>query len=272
MAKMIKGSSPKISIIIPSFNAVDYIERSIRSIIEQSYPNLEIFIKDGASRDGTVGIIKHYADKYPEIIKWQSSKDRGQADAINTGMKKSTGEILSYLNADDVFKPKTLQIVGNYFLSHPDTAWICGKGDIIDEDEKLVRGWITAYKNFWLKNYSFNTLLIINYISQMGVFFRKKAFSKIGPFDAKQYYCLDYDYWLRLGREFKPGIIDEYLGSFRIVPSAKSSTGFIKQFKDEYNIAKKYTKSPMILFFHKVHSRLIILIYSLLRIFSNDKI
>lgn len=271
MAQMIKGGLPKISIIIPSFNAADYIERSIRSIVEQSYPNLEIFIKDGTSKDGTVSIIKHYASKYPKIIKWQSSKDRGQADAINTGIKQSTGEILAYLNADDVFKPKTLQIVGSYFLKHPEVTWIYGKGDIIDADDKPIRGWITAYKNFWLKNYSLNTLLIINYISQMTVFFRKKAFNDAGPFDIKQHYCLDYDYWLRLGKKFKPGIIDEYLGSFRIVPFAKSSTGFTKQFKDEYNVAEKHTKNPLILLFHKVHYQLIIFIYRLLKIFAPVK-
>ena len=95
---------PRISIVMPCLNCVDYIERSIRSCVEQDYQNIELFIKDGGSTDGTVDVIKFYAQKYPKIIKWISVKDKGQSDAINFGMKKVSGEICTYLNADDVYK------------------------------------------------------------------------------------------------------------------------------------------------------------------------
>src|SRR3989344_6933690 len=94
-AKIIKY--PKISIVIPSYNAVQYIEHTLRSILDQKYPSLEIIVQDGGSTDGTLNIIKKYAKKYPRILKFESKKDKGQADAINKGMKKTTGEIVTYI-------------------------------------------------------------------------------------------------------------------------------------------------------------------------------
>lgn len=256
---------PKISVVMPSFNSVDFIERSIRSVVEQDYSNTELFIKDGGSDDGTIEIIKRYSKKYPRIIKWQSRKDKGQTDAINIGMKKISGDILTYLNADDVYMEGSLKKVGEYFHKNPKTMWVYGKCNIIDGYDKEIRPWITQYKNFWMRNYSYITLLVLNYISQMGVFWRKEASEKIGSFDSIQHYVMDYDYWLRLGEKYKPGFINEYLASFRIVPQTKSSTGFIKQFQDEYKIAKKHTENSLILALHTLHNKLIIFVYSLLR-------
>lgn len=234
-------------------------------MIEQDYSNLELFIKDGGSKDGTVEIIKHYANKYPKKIKWISSKDSGQTAAINYGMGHVSGEILGYLNADDIYKKGALKAVGEYFSNYPNVMWAYGKSDIIDGDDRPIRGWITNYKNFWLANYSFTTLLILNYISQMSCFFRREAYQKIGDFDEKQFYVMDYDYWLRLGEFYRAGVINKYLSSFRIVSTTKSSTGFIKQFRDEYEIAKKHTSSKIILFLHYLHYRMIVFIYSVLK-------
>lgn len=257
---------------MPVFNAANYIERAIRSIVEQDYPSKELFIKDGGSEDGTIEIIKHYAKKYPSIIKWTTGKDKGQTDAINLGMKKVTGEILAYLNADDVYRPNSFKKVAETFEKDKDLMWVYGKCDIIDADDKLIRGWITSYKNFWLQNFSLSTLLILNYISQMGAFFKRMAYEKIGQFDEKQYFVMDYDYWLRLGKHYKPGIIDTYLASFRIIPSAKSSKGFIKQFHDEYAVAKKHTNNQLLLFLHQVHFRMIIAAYTIMRTLHSVKL
>lgn len=264
-----KSSNQKISIVMPVFNTVDFIERSIKSVVLQEYPNKELFIKDGGSTDGTVDIIKHYALKYPKIIKWVSKKDKGQTDAINYGMKKVNGDILAYLNADDIYKPEALSKVAEYFSKNTEVMWAYGKADIINRDDEQVRGWITSYKNFWLSNYSYRTLLILNYISQMACFWRKKAFNEIGEFDMMQHYVMDYDYWLRLGEKYRAGVINKYLASFRIVPKTKSVVGFIKQFKDEFEVAKKHTANPVLLNLHYIHYKLIILVYSVLRLVSS---
>ncbi len=262
---------PRISIIMPCFNTVDFIERSIKSVVEQKYPNFELFIKDGGSVDGTLEIIKHYEKKYPKIIKWVSGKDKGQTDAINIGMEKVNGDILTYLNADDVYMKGSLKKIGEYFIKHPEVMWVYGKCNIIDGNDREIRKWITLYKNFWMRNYSYVTLLVLNYISQMGVFWRREAMKKIGKFDIKQHYVMDYDYWLRLGKEYRAGFIDEYLASFRIVPTTKSSTGFVEQFKDEYSVVSKYTKKSLILALHAFHYKLIIIIYFILKRVNSAK-
>lgn len=264
-----KNRLPKISVVMPCFNTVDYIERSIRSVVEQSYKNIELFIKDGGSTDGTVAIIKYYAKQYPQLIRWVSSKDKGQTEAINYGMKKVKGDIVCYLNGDDIYKSGTLDTVAKYFTENPNIMWAYGKADIIDGDDKRIRTWITIYKNFWLKNYSYNTLLILNYISQMACFWRRKVIRIVGEFDESQYYVMDYDYWLKLGKKFKAGVIDQYLASFRITPNNKGTKGFIKQFKDELKVTKRYTGNQIIIFLHQLHISFIILIYSLLRIMSS---
>lgn len=254
---------------MPCLNSVDYIERSIRSIIEQDYKNIELFIKDAGSTDGTLEIIKHYAKKYPRFIRWISEKDKGQAEAINIGMKKVNGDILTHLNADDVYKVGALRKVSEYFMKNPNVMWAYGKADIINANDKEIRRWITVYKNFWLKNYSYNTLLVLNYISQMACFWRKEAAKEVGELDVTQYFVIDYDYWLRLGKKYRAGVINEYLSSFRITHLNKSSLGFIKQFRDEFNVAKRFTNNNFILFLHLLHYNLIIFIYSILKIIRN---
>lgn len=260
---------PRIAIVMPCLNSVDYIERSIRSIIEQDYKNIELFIKDAGSTDGTLEIIRHYAKKYPRFIRWISEKDKGQAEAINIGMKKLNGDILTHLNADDVYKVGALRLVAEYFMKNPNVMWAYGKADIINANDKEIRRWITVYKNFWLKNYSYNTLLVLNYISQMACFWRKEAAKEVGELDVTQYFVIDYDYWLRLGKKYKAGVINEYLSSFRITHLNKSTIGFVRQFQDEFNVAKRFTDNNLILFLHLLHYNLIIFIYSILKIIRN---
>ncbi len=260
---------PKISIVMPCFNSVEYIERSIRSIIEQDYKNIELFIKDGGSSDGTLDIIKHYAKKYPQFIRWISEKDKGQAEAINICMRNVSGDILAQLNADDVYKRGALRKVSEYFMENPNVMWAYGKADIINASDKEIRRWITLYKNFWLRNYSYNSLLVLNYISQMACFWRKEAAKKVGEFDTSQHYVIDYDYWLRLGKEYKAGVINHYLSSFRITHSNKSTVGFVKQFKDEFDVAKRFTNNKLILLLHLLHINIIIIIYSILKFMRN---
>ncbi len=264
-------NNPKVSIIMPSFNCVDYIERAIKSVIDQSYQNIELFIKDGGSKDGTVEVIKFYAKKYPKKIKWISSKDKGQTDAINYSLKRVKGDIVGWLNCDDVYKSGAIKEVMDFFEKNPNTKWAYGKCDIIDGDDNEIRSLITSYKNFWLEHYNYQVLLILNFISQMGVFWRSEIYDSVGLLDTKQFYVMDYDNWLRLGKVYNPGFIDKYLASFRIIPSSKSSTGFIKQFKDELEVSKKYTNNEFIIFLHSLHVQLITFVYTLLNLFNKFK-
>lgn len=258
-------NNPKISIIMPSYNGVNFIERAIKSVIEQDYPNIELFIKDGGSNDGSIDVIKFYAKKYPKIIKWISRRDNGQTDALNYGIKQVKGDIIGWLNCDDVYKKGAFKEVVKFFKTYPDTMWLFGKCDIINADSKAIRKGITSYKNFWLKHYNYQALLVINFISQMGVFWRKEVHDKVGLFDKNQHYVMDYNYWLKLGKIYRPGFIDKYIASFRITPTSKSSTGYIKQFRDELVIAKKHTNNSLLILLHSIHAKLVIEVYSVIR-------
>lgn len=250
---------PKISVITPSYNQGEYIERTIESVLSQNYPNLEYIIMDGGSTDKTVKILKKYGKK----IIWKSEKDNGQGNAINKGLERATGDILTYLNSDDMLCPNSLKLIANYYLKNPKTHWFFGKCKIIDEKDREIRKQITAYKNFWLKRYNYQTLLVLDYISQPATFWTRKAFEKIGNFNEKEYWELDYEYWLRLGKNNRPIFIDRYLAKFRVHKKAKTSIG-VKHFWQEFEVARKFTNNPMILALHAINFLSIVFGYTIL--------
>lgn len=257
---------PKISIITPSFNQAHFIDKTIKGVLNQNYPNLEYIVMDGGSTDGTLEILKKYGKK----IIWKSEKDTGQANAINKGLKIATGEILAYLNSDDILLPDALFKVAKFFNNNPQIKWVFGKSKIINEVDREIRHVITFYKNLFLPFVSKNLLLVINPISQPATFWKRETTDKIGLFDEKQYYCMDYDYWLRTISKFKPGFINDYLASFRIHKRAKGEINFVRHFQDELQIAKKYTKNPALILFHYFNYLSIILGYNVFRILKHD--
>lgn len=253
-------SYPRISVITPSFNQAQFVEQTIRSVLDQGYPNLEYIVVDGGSRDNTLEILKKYSNK----IRWISEPDKGQSDAINKGLALATGDIVAYLNSDDLLLPQCLFRVAQYFSDFPTTQWVTGFCKIIDHRGRETRRIITVYKNFLLSHYHFNTLLIVNYISQMSTFWRKDALGAGGQFSLHQHYVMDYDYWLRLGRRSRPGIIRQYLSCFRMYPGSKSIYGFMKQFDQSYELTKRNTTNPAIRFLAFTHAKMIIFVYHVL--------
>jgi glycosyltransferase involved in cell wall biosynthesis len=237
---------PKISVITPTLNQGRFIERTIRSVLEQEYPDLEFIVMDGGSTDGTLDILKRYQGS----LRWFSEKDAGQADAINKGMARSSGEIIAYLNSDDVYEPGALKRVAAYFADHPEAMWVTGKCRIIDESEAEVRRPITAYKNFLLRRMSYPLLLVTNPISQPSTFWRRRVVDEIGLFDTNEHYVMDYDYWLRICRKHPPAVLDDYLSAFRVYTTSKTSSSFLTSFRQELEVAKNYTPSRVLIALH----------------------
>jgi len=252
---------PSISIITPTFNHIDFIRDTIESVLDQNYPDLEYLVIDGGSIDGTVDLLKSYGDQ----IKWISEKDDGQSDAINKGLKMARGEIVGFINSDDLYLPGALEKVGKYFARFPAKIWVTGKCRTInirgDEINKLV----TMYKNFWLKFNSTKILYILNYISQPSTFWRREAIDQIGFLDDKLYFTMDYDYWLKLANIKKPGVIKEYLSLFRLYPTSKSGGTVKDQFEEELSVASKSAPSNALIKLHKFHNKIIAALYSRLR-------
>jgi len=245
---------PKISIVIPSYNKAKYIRETLSSIFSQNYPNLEVIVQDGGSTDGTINIIKEFAKKYPRNFKWVSKKDRGQIDAINKGLKKASGDIVAYINADDIYESGALLVVGEYIRKNPDTLWLAGKGKVINAEGREISKCVTKYKNFLLKLNKYTYLLIVNYLFQPSVYLSKKAYKKSGPFRGINSVVMEYNLWLELGREKMPDIIDEYLSNFRLSMDNISATQYKNVLKKDYNIVKKYTNNLLVLLLHLLNN------------------
>jgi len=247
---------PKISIITPTLNQAPFIEETINSVLSQNYPDLEYLIIDGGSTDGTLDILR----KYSGALKWISESDNGQINAINKGLQRLNGNVCAYLNSDDIYTPNTLLKVGEFFRSNPEAQILTGKCINIDIEGREIRPIITKYKNFWLRLGNERNLKILNFISQPATFWRKKLINEIGFFNPEYRFAMDYDYWLRISQSHKIYFLDEYLARFRVYPTSITSSDSIKQFKEEYMIAKKYSDYGYRLL-HKLHAFFSSLVY-----------
>lgn len=246
----------KISIITPTLNQGRFIETTIKSVLHQNYPNLEYIVIDGGSTDGTLDILK----KYQNQLHWISEKDNGQVDAINKGLNLISGDIVTYINSDDLYFPKTFNKVEGIFASSKDIKIITGKCMNIDIAGNETRPVIKMYKNLWMRLNNDNLLKIANYISQPATFWRRELIETIGFFNPLYRYGMDYDYWLRISKEYKIHYVDDYLAYFRIYPSSITSSNSKKQFEEEYKIASTYANN-FYLFLHKIHARFAYLLY-----------
>jgi glycosyltransferase involved in cell wall biosynthesis len=249
---------PRITVITPSYNQAQYIEQTIRSVLDQNYPDLEYWVIDGGSTDGTLDILRKYGSR----INWTSETDRGQTHAINKGIELSTGEVVAYLNSDDVYEAGALTTAGQFFARHPQAAWVTGKCRIIDQKGQEVRKAITFYKNMWLHLASYTLLLILDYISQPATFWRREVVERVGPFDEALYYTMDYDYSLRVGRHYRLHVIDEYLACFRVHAHSKGGSGAREHFQADLETARRYTTSPILLGLHRLHNAIIVATYA----------
>ena len=244
---------PKISIVIPSLNKGEFIGETLQSIINQKYPNLEVIIRDGGSTDTTVEIIKRFVSKC-SYIHWESKKDEGQLMAINRGLAEAKGEIVTFLNADDVYQEGALGVVGAYFSKHPKILWLAGKGETIDEYGRKIAPWVDDYKNFLLKLNKYSWLLTANYFFQPSVFLSSKAFEKYGPFTGTETSVMEYDMWLKLGKVEMPKVLDRPLSSFRLTKGSLSTSEFKSILMADEKIAEKYTANPLLLALHYLHN------------------
>lgn len=183
---------PKLSIVTPSFNQASYIEETLRSVSNQQYPFLEHLVIDGVSTDGTVEILKPYS-ALPEWkhLRWISEPDRGQSDAINKGFRMATGDIIGWLNSDDLYEPNCLSRVSDFFAQNHDVDFVYGDYLIVDK---------TGAPLILKKEIDFDwdiMLCGLNYIAQPNVFFRRRVFDTLGYLDDSLHYVMDYEFWLR---------------------------------------------------------------------------
>jgi len=184
-----------VSIITPSYNQGRYLERTIRSVLAQrsaepGFPGrFEYLVMDGASGDESVGILKRYSAE----LQWVSEKDQGQADAVNKGLARATGEIIGWLNSDDIFYPGAVAAAAGFLERHPEIDVVYGNGNHIDEHDRVIEPYPT-------EEWDFERLKERCFLCQPAVFFRRRVVERFGPLGAHWRYALDYEYWLRLGK------------------------------------------------------------------------
>jgi glycosyltransferase involved in cell wall biosynthesis len=222
-------SPPLVSIVTPSYNQGRFLRRTIESVLQQTYPHIEYRVCDGGSTDDSVAILKSYGDR----IWWVSEKDRGQSHAINKGLAHARGEILAYLNSDDVLLPRAVEQAVGWFQERPHCDVVYGDAYYTDEEDRLLEPYPT-------EDYSFEKLLEICYICQPATFWRARIARRVGPFDESLDYTMDYDYWLRIDRA--GGVIeylDEVLAYTRFYRQAKSSAGCSQQLRECFEVCHR---------------------------------
>ncbi len=200
-----------ISLVTPCLNRAGFLPPPIDSVLQQGYPALEYWVVDGGSTDGTQDLLRSYGER----IRWISEPDSGQSEAINKGWRLSQGEIVGWLNSDDLLYPGALETISAFFAGHPEVDFAYGDCDLIDKSGQIIQ----AYP---VKPYDYRRLLVANYIPQPAAFMRRSLLEKEGWIDETLDFVMDYDYWLRSGVHHAGAYLPSRLAALRLHKSAKS--------------------------------------------------
>jgi glycosyltransferase involved in cell wall biosynthesis len=206
---------PLVSIVTPSYNQAPFLEKTILSVINQDYSPIEYIVVDGGSTDGSVEIVRRYANR---LAHWVSERDGGQSEAINKGFARSCGSILAWLNSDDVYLPGCVRTVVDAFMERPELAMVYGDVEIID-----ARGTVMLHPRW--DEYDFRRQLLhrIN-IPQPGAFVRRSVLDEVGLLRTDLHYAMDFELWLRIGRRYAVRRIPRTLAQFRLHDVSKSGS------------------------------------------------
>jgi len=218
-------ASPTISIVTPSYQQGAFIERTMDSVLAQGYPNLEYFIQDGGSTDETQDILVFY-DK--QLSGWQSRTDGGQSEAINLGFLNTSGEIMAWLNSDDILLPGALVTVANFFTKHPEVDVVYGNRLLIDENDMEIGRWI-------MPSHDGEVLSWVDYVPQETLFWRRRVWDRVGgQIDESFKFAMDWDLLVRfrdVGATFAH--IPRFLGAFRVHEHQKTSANMLEDGHNE---------------------------------------
>jgi len=224
---------PRVSVVTPSYNQGKFLEETIRSVLLQGYPNLEYIIIDGGSTDETLDIIKQYE---PWLAYWVNEPDRGQSHAINKGFRRASGEIIAYLNSDDMYLPETIRKVVEFLLDHEDVDLVYGDCRVISEESRVIS--VSRSRKFDLF-----VELCLNFVQQPTVFMRRRLLDLVGYLDEELHYAMDLDYWFRAAMKVKFSYLPVELAAFRITEVSKTGKGHVHFATERQKVIDKFFRS-----------------------------
>ncbi len=231
VAPLRRPDLPLVTVITPSYNQGRFIRETIESVLSQQYPNLEYIVVDGLSNDETAQICAEYADR----LTFVTEKDQGQSDAINKGFAMARGEIVAWLNSDDIFLPGAVERAVEAFLREPELGAVYGEGYQVDVDGEVKQRFaVTEPFNLWKLVY------MSDYILQQTVFFRGKVFDEVGLLERDLHYGMDWEILIRIGKRFMLRYLPYYMGSLREHGEAKTATGGIVRFRELTAIMRRH--------------------------------
>jgi glycosyltransferase involved in cell wall biosynthesis len=208
----------KISVITPSFNQGTFIDRTIRSVLTQTLEHQEdsfdYVVCDGGSQDQTLDILADYHDRFA-LFRYYSEPDRGQAHAVNKGIEKTDGDIIAWLNSDDFYYPQTFQRVLSYFRANPQILVIYGQANHVDENDRFLE----AYP---VEPWNYKRLIQTCFICQPAVFFKRSVVEHCGALNESFQYAMDYEFWLRCGKEIDFLYVSQVLAASRLYATTKT--------------------------------------------------
>ncbi len=203
---------PLVSVVTPSFNAAEFIEQTIQSVMSQDYPNLEHIVVDGGSTDGTIDILNRY-----RRLRWISEKDNGQSEALNKGFGMARGSILCWLNGDDTFcAGDIVRAAVSFFQDHPQTDMVYGDYNVIDQNGQIIH----TRQN---EEFDLTKHLLANQVGGAAVFMRRAIVERVGGIDPTLHYAMDYDLWLRLAKKGAIRRLPRLVSNFRLCQGTKSA-------------------------------------------------
>jgi hypothetical protein len=208
--------APRITVVTPSYNQGEFVGRTIESVLAQGYPELEYVVQDGGSDDGSADLIRSYEAL---LTRWESAKDGGQADAVNRGFAGTSGEIMAWLNSDDLLLPGSLAYVARYFAEHPDVDLVYGNRIVVDQHEMHVGTWV-------LPPHDDEVLTLVDYVPQETMFWRRRLWERAGGhLDERYRFTLDWEILLRFRLAgARMARLPRFLAAFRWHPQQKNQT------------------------------------------------
>jgi glycosyltransferase involved in cell wall biosynthesis len=252
----------RFSIVTPSYNQAAFVGAAMESVLAQEGDfEIEYFVMDGGSTDGSAEIIRGQADRVAAgrwsprcrglTMHWVSERDAGQTAAINAGFERSTGEILGYLNSDDLYIPGAFQRVAEAFARHPAADFIHGDGDVIDREGAPRWEWLSRpYDHAVMTSYHFLWNDFTNYIMQQATFWRRRVRDRIGDLDGAFHFAMDAEYWIRAGAAgLRLQHLPQKLAQFRLIEGTKSLSSPTAFWEDYLEIFRRYRGGPLAEFF-----------------------